>query len=151
MNLYMIATSFKSPPNKFGCQARAQGEAACNLIGEFVEGFPASRLSDKKHRLPNPRAACTKTPEPRVSPAPGSFFIHSRSRQPIDSRRLNQVGCRQVFWLPALKTLYKVSSSCCAFPSRLRIGTVASCSIRRRSQRRVRGRFSRPSLLALTC
>ena len=109
MNLYMIATSFKSPPNKFGCQARAQGEAACNLIGEFVEGSPASRSNDKKHRLPT-REQPVQKPRSLACPRPRGDFsitIHNRSRRPIDSRRLDQVGCRQVFWLPALETLFQ--------------------------------------------
>ena len=72
--------------------------------------------------------------------------------RPIDSRWPNQVSHRQVFRLPGRELSnamlrFEDSTFHRPFPSPLRTGTVASCGGRHRLQRRVRGRFSRPSLL----
>ena len=85
-----------------------------------------------------------RTPRSSQVEAPGRKV--KRSGRPIDSRRPNQVGNRQVFWLPGRPS---------AGPSHpppleeLR-RAVAYSSGRRRSQRRVRGRFTRPSLVVPT-
>ena len=85
-----------------------------------------------------------RTPRSSQVEAPGRKA--KRSGRPIDSRRPNQAGGRQVFWLPGRPS---------AGPSHpppleeLR-RTVAYSSGRRRSQRRVRGRFTRPSLVVPT-
>ncbi len=93
----------------------------------------------KRHQRTN-----EKTPAASQVAAPGHQSVRStdlwRSRPPINSRR------QHTGWLQA-GLLASGSSSRRAFPSRLRIETVACCGGRHRLQRRVRGRLSRPSHL----
>ncbi len=81
--------------------ARAQGETAGNLRGVCQE--TAQGKEDHCTPAAKPRAVQAKTPAV-ANQTPGCFPLN-RSRRPIDSRRPNQVGCRQVFWLPGCEAL----------------------------------------------
>ena len=81
--------------------------------------------------------------KPRSSPVSGAGAARNTGHGPV-SRSLAKA---QPGWSQA-GLLASGSSFRRAFPSRPRVETVACCGGRRRLQRRVRGRFSRPSLLA---
>jgi hypothetical protein len=144
-SFFMACARPPSAPAGVGRPARAQGRPAGNL-GRFRRdpgaGGPRRRRREAggPAKIPGPCGQGSGEVEAEDRPFPG---------RPIDSRRSNQVGRRQVFWLPApgssFPTVRGVNLSRRAFPS---LRDSGFCGGRRRSQRRVRGRFSRPSLFA---
>jgi len=125
--------------------ARAQGRSADNLRGS-PSGEPPTAWREVRRAnglcLASVTVANAKQKPRRLANAGGG--VASQCGEPVpaaDCLAKAQPGRLQAgFLAPG-------SSSRRAFPSPSHMGTVASCGGRRRSQRRVRGRFPRPSLL----
>ena len=84
-------------PNERWPITRAQGDSAGNLKGGNAEGFSRGEQSNSNSHQTRERPK--QKPRSLQVKVPGQMCF-CRSRPPIDSRRSNQVGCRQVFWLP---------------------------------------------------
>ena len=126
-----------------------------------------AEAADSLRRSTSPPSAGGQQKAPVLASASArGRLAETKWNRTAHSREPDQAGCRQVFWLPdsfiaksdlppsraMLRETFQSNSTLKTFrrtfPSGIHSPTVAYCGGRHRSQRRVRGRFSRPSLLA---
>jgi len=135
-------------PDTTAATARAQGHTAHNPRGKTTGGIARRTLT----RPPSSRAGRQKNPGLRQSRRRGPRCRFNSPGEPIDSRRSTRlVAGRSSGFRLARPQTQRIASGILILPPRLPAWMThpgsGLCGGRRRSQRRVRGRFSRPSLL----